>query len=77
MERQLIEDYRVLVEEVTGKLTPENHALAVDIASVPEYIRGYGHVKERHLKEAKAREADLVAAFRSGQTSLPQPMAAE
>jgi indolepyruvate ferredoxin oxidoreductase len=35
----------------------------VAIASIPEDIRGYGHVKERHLKAAKQKEAALVAAF--------------
>jgi len=37
----------------------------VALASIPEYIRGYGHVKERHLKDAKAREAALLERFRS------------
>ncbi|WP_425603695.1 DUF6537 domain-containing protein, partial [Stenotrophomonas capsici] len=40
-------------------------ALAVDIASIPEHIRGYGHVKEAHLHEAKAREAALLATWRN------------
>jgi indolepyruvate ferredoxin oxidoreductase len=34
--------------------------LAAAIASVPEHIRGYGHVKHAHLETAKAREADLL-----------------
>jgi indolepyruvate ferredoxin oxidoreductase len=37
----------------------------VELASIPEHIRGYGHVKERHLKAAKAKEAGLLAAFRA------------
>jgi indolepyruvate ferredoxin oxidoreductase len=40
---------------------------------VPEYIRGYGHVKERHLKDAKAREAALLERFRSGAVAPAQP----
>jgi indolepyruvate ferredoxin oxidoreductase len=42
----------------------------VDLASVPEHIRGYGHVKEAHLKTAKTREGVLLAQFRS---PLPAP----
>ena len=42
--------------EVLGKLTPENHALAVGLAAIPEKIRGFGHVKMRHLAAAKADE---------------------
>jgi indolepyruvate ferredoxin oxidoreductase len=36
----------------------------VSLASIPEHIRGYGHVKARHLKAAKAREAALLERFR-------------
>ena len=35
--------------------------LATEIASIPEHIRGFGHVKEAHLEKAKAREAELLA----------------
>jgi indolepyruvate ferredoxin oxidoreductase len=44
-------------------LSIENLAQAVAIASIPEDIRGYGHVKERHLKAALEKEAALIAAF--------------
>jgi len=40
-------------------------ALAVEIASIPEHIRGYGHVKDAHLEKAKAREASLLAQWRN------------
>jgi indolepyruvate ferredoxin oxidoreductase len=65
MERQLIADYERTIEELLAKLDRDRHATAVAIASIPEEIRGYGHVKQRHLKAAKAREAELLAAFRS------------
>jgi indolepyruvate ferredoxin oxidoreductase len=63
MEQQLKVDYRRLIEEIVGKLAPHNHALAVQLALIPEEIRGYGHVKERHVKAAKAKEAKLKADF--------------
>ena len=65
LERQLIIDYEALLEELLPRLAAHNHALAVELASIPEQIRGYGHVKERHLKAAKAKETELVAAFRA------------
>ena len=65
MERRLIGEYAATIEELLGKLSSDNHALAVRIASIPEEIRGYGHVKERSLGIAKAKQADLLAAFRS------------
>jgi indolepyruvate ferredoxin oxidoreductase len=48
---------------ILERLSGDNHSLAVDLASVPERIRGYGHVKERHLAEALRREGELKAAF--------------
>lgn len=62
-ERALIKQYRETVSALLPKLTLDNLAQAVAIASIPEDIRGYGHVKERHLKAAKEKEAALVAAF--------------
>jgi indolepyruvate ferredoxin oxidoreductase len=64
-ERALIAEYEAVVAEILAKLTPQNHATAVDLASVPEHIRGYGHVREAHLKTAKTREAALLAAVRA------------
>ncbi len=65
MERQLIEDYEAVIDELIAGLDHENHPLAVEIASVPEHIRGYGYVKEEHLEAAKEREAELLAAWRA------------
>ena len=72
MERALIGAYEAVVAEILAGLTAKNHATAVDLASVPEHIRGYGHVKEAHVKTAKTREAALLAAFRSPETA-PTP----
>jgi indolepyruvate ferredoxin oxidoreductase len=65
-ERALIGDYRRCVEELLGKLARDNHALAVQVARIPEDIRGYGHVKERHLHAARAKWNALMARFRAG-----------
>ena len=62
-ERALIGQYRETVRTLLPKLTAANLAQAVAIASIPEDIRGYGHVKERHLKAARQKEAGLIAAF--------------
>ncbi|TVQ29691.1 MAG: indolepyruvate ferredoxin oxidoreductase family protein [Geminicoccaceae bacterium] len=64
-ERQLIVDYETLVDELVAHLDRDTHALALELAAIPERIRGFGHVKERHLHEAKAREAELLAEFRA------------
>jgi len=62
-ERALIGRYRETVLVLLPKLTADNLVRAVAIASIPEDIRGYGHVKERHLKAAQQKEAELLAAF--------------
>jgi indolepyruvate ferredoxin oxidoreductase len=65
-ERQLVRDYESLLDELVAKLAPENHDLAVSLAAIPEKIRGFGHVKQRHLAVAKADEAALLEQFRAG-----------
>jgi indolepyruvate ferredoxin oxidoreductase len=65
IERQLIVDYEKTIDELLARLRRENYSTAVAIASIPEEIRGYGHVKAQHLAAAKAKEAELLAAFRS------------
>ncbi len=71
MERALIVEYETTVGELVASLRPDNHALAVEIAQVPEHIRGYGHVKERHVKAAKEKEAALLARFRAPRAPAP------
>ncbi|SJZ39768.1 indolepyruvate ferredoxin oxidoreductase [Enhydrobacter aerosaccus] len=63
-ERALIGDYENLVGELLAGLTTANHPLAVKLASIPEDIKGYGHVKEAHLAKAKRKEAELLAQWR-------------
>ncbi len=64
-ERRLIADYETLMEELLAGLSGDNHALAVELASIPENIRGFGHVKEANLKAAKDHEAQVLHAFRN------------
>ncbi|MBG6076812.1 indolepyruvate ferredoxin oxidoreductase family protein [Polaromonas sp. CG_9.11] len=62
-ERALIAEYRASIEEVLAGLTLENHATAVEIARIPELIKGYGHVKARHLAAARPQWTALMQAF--------------
>ncbi len=63
-ERALITEYRACIEELLRTLDAGNRALAVDIARIPEDIRGYGHVKERHLKAARIKWEALMQRWR-------------
>jgi indolepyruvate ferredoxin oxidoreductase len=62
-ERSSIARYKETVASLLTKLSVDNLSAAVAIASIPEEIRGYGHVKERHLTAARAKEAQLLAQF--------------
>ncbi|MBE7367381.1 indolepyruvate ferredoxin oxidoreductase family protein [Ramlibacter pallidus] len=65
-ERALVDEYRATVEELIGRLQPGNHALAVEIANLPEQIRGYGHVKERNLAAVRPQWQRLMEQWRAG-----------
>ncbi|MGC1465529.1 MAG: DUF6537 domain-containing protein, partial [Pseudolabrys sp.] len=67
-ERKLITAYEALLDEISENLNLANHHLAVGLAAIPERIRGYGHVKQRHIVVAKADEAALLEQFRTGVT---------
>src|SRR4029078_13043390 len=60
-ERKLIAEYEALIAELLAKLEAPNHALAIALAQIPEKIRGYGHVKARHIEAAKREENELLA----------------
>jgi len=60
MERALIGAYMSSIETLLETLNTSNHAIAVDIARIPELIKGFGHVKERNVKTARLQWAGLM-----------------
>ena len=62
----LVPEYEAVLAELMESVTPENYDLAVQIAQVPEHIRGFDTVKDAQLAAAKEKEAQLLAAFRGG-----------
>ena len=60
MERQLLADYEACIAELLKNLNADKLPLAAEIARIPEEIRGYGHVKERHVKAARAKWDGLM-----------------
>jgi indolepyruvate ferredoxin oxidoreductase len=59
-ERALIGEYRGSVEQILTSLNAGNHGLALEIARLPDQIKGFGHVKERNLAAARGRWAGLM-----------------
>ncbi|MCK6398073.1 indolepyruvate ferredoxin oxidoreductase family protein [Thauera aminoaromatica] len=66
-ERKLIEEYIQLLDQILARLNPVNHAAAVALASVPDEIRGFGHVKEKNLAAARELQAARLKAFNEAQ----------
>ena len=66
MERQLAADYLALADEFARSLDAGNRDAALELANVPDAIRGYGHVKEKSVAQARARQADLWDRYREG-----------
>ncbi|HJV79989.1 indolepyruvate ferredoxin oxidoreductase family protein [Noviherbaspirillum sp.] len=64
-ERQLIAQYFALVEELATTLTEHNFDMALKLASLPDQIRGFGHVKERNMAQVLTQREALLAAYRS------------
>jgi indolepyruvate ferredoxin oxidoreductase len=77
LERKLIADYMANLEELIATLTPQNRALAVAVASIPEKIRGFGPIKQRSVTAAKAEESVLLTRLRNAvKSGAPAPIAA-
>jgi indolepyruvate ferredoxin oxidoreductase len=66
LDRQLLAEYEARIEELLGGLDAGTHAVAMELASLPEHIRGYGVVKAEHLKQVRAKEQELLARLRAG-----------
>jgi indolepyruvate ferredoxin oxidoreductase len=67
MERALIAEYERTVASLLESLSPGNHALAVQIAALPEEIRGFGHLKAKSAEVTRAKREALLAEFRNPQ----------
>ncbi|EON12622.1 indolepyruvate ferredoxin oxidoreductase family protein [Pandoraea sp. SD6-2] len=65
-ERALIGEYETLVSELVSRLNESNLSLAVQLAELPQEIRGYGHIKEQNLAATRIKWTKLLAQFRDG-----------
>lgn len=64
-ERALIAEYEALIVELVSGLTPEKLPLAIELANLPDSIRGYGHVKENNLSAVRIKWQQLLGNWRS------------
>ncbi|HLI29216.1 MAG TPA: DUF6537 domain-containing protein, partial [Chloroflexota bacterium] len=75
LERRLIGWYARLVGEVLARLSPATHAVAVEIATLPDQIRGYEQIKERNIEAARRRAAELLERLRAPAATAGAPAA--
>ena len=76
LERDLIAGYEKDVATVLALLSPVTHDTAVELLSLPDRIRGYGPVKEKAVKDAQLRYAQLAADL-ANPPAAPRQIAAE
>jgi indolepyruvate ferredoxin oxidoreductase len=71
MERGLIKDYEAALARMVSGLTAERLATAIQIAAIPQKIRGYGHIKEASVAPAKAEEKALWGRWEKQGLTVP------
>ncbi|HYD60461.1 MAG TPA: indolepyruvate ferredoxin oxidoreductase family protein [Noviherbaspirillum sp.] len=71
MERALVEEYRTTILSLLDKLNKDNLALAVQIAALPEKIRGFGHVKEKAVQQYREERKVLLEKFEASLHGMP------
>lgn len=59
-ERALIDEYMLHIENVLQDLNVNNYAYALQVANVPDIIKGFGHVKERNIRAARSMWMSLA-----------------
>jgi indolepyruvate ferredoxin oxidoreductase len=64
MERALVAEYEALIKELLAGLTAQKLTLAIELANLPDSMRGYGHVKENNVKAARIKWNALLARWR-------------
>lgn len=65
-ERLAVGEFVDLMRVVVANLTPEKLALALELARLPQTVRGFGHVKEHNAELAQQRKHELLAQFNTG-----------
>ncbi len=76
-ERSLITEYRGVAEVLRSGLTAGNHALAVEIAALPDLVRGYEEIKLRNVATYRDRTAELLARFTASPATALDEVAAD
>ena len=63
-ERADIAEYETLLATVMDGLSESNYQLALELSSLPEKLRGYGHVKDRNREKLEIQKDALLVRFK-------------
>jgi len=63
MERRLISEYEDMISSAATTLNAENHSIYVELAALPQEIRGYGHIKEESVQQAELLKSELISSL--------------
>jgi indolepyruvate ferredoxin oxidoreductase len=66
VERALIGEYLDLVDEALERLTPDNHATALELLELPDVIRGYEEIKLRNVMMFRKRAGAILKRLHAG-----------
>jgi len=72
MERYLIEQYINDINKILNEVNKDKLFIATQIASVPEIIRGYGHIKEENIIKAQEKRKQLLENWKSSKNLKPE-----
>jgi indolepyruvate ferredoxin oxidoreductase len=70
LERRLVAEFEADVADLTQRLTPASHPIAVRVVEAYETIRGYGHVKEASAEEAAKTRAQALSELKAGKAPV-------
>jgi indolepyruvate ferredoxin oxidoreductase len=71
LDRALLAEYEDAIEAVLRNLGDTNHDVAVQLAALPDEIRGFGHIRERYAAHARTHRADLLAKLQGASSPTP------
>ncbi len=63
LERRLIAEYETMLAQILDGLSADKLDTAIELAQLPDEIRGYAHVKDQSLVDVSTRKNELLTAF--------------
>lgn len=69
-ERQAIRDFEALMSGIAAELDHQRMAIAMELARLPQAVKGFGHVRDRNARAVTLKQAELMRRWKSCNTVL-------